>query len=100
MSDAALNREALAKANASWVASFNDAVLTKSLNKHADIIEQLENADESLRKVLVQTGMITSHDEITDVNREGSTVVINVACEIINEVLELDALGNVVRGVE
>ena len=83
LNTAANRRRILANAHAAWIAT--------SKNPKVDAIHNLKQA-------LVQTDYIASHDMITDVRMEGTTVCIFIDCDDFKEGIELDAYGNTLRG--
>ena len=80
---AAERRAILANAHAAWIATSKDPKV---------------DAIHNLKQALVQTDYIASHDIITDVRLEGTTVCIFIDCDDFKEGIELDAYGNTLRG--
>lgn len=83
LNTAANRRRILANAHAAWIATSKDPKV---------------DATHNLKQALVQTNYIASHDMITDVRMEGTTVCIFIDCDDFKEGIELDAYGNTLRG--
>ena len=82
---AAQTRALLANAHAKWIAT--------SKNSSIDAVH-------NLKQTLVQTNHMESHDVITDVRMDGTSICITIDADDFVEAIELDAYGNTLRGAE
>ena len=83
LNTAANRRRIRANAHAAWIATSKDPKV---------------DATHNLKQALVQTNYIASHNMITDVRMEGTTVCIFINCNDFKEAIELDAYGNTSKG--